>query len=111
MAAARSITATGTRTFQSFRPATGTSATFTALADADGADTADAGEEPDAGDRGCRRHRARTRRYGSSRLCIALQPLQIAAHLRGVLVAQIAVFLQCLGDDVFQLGRQVRVQS
>src|ERR1019366_3238470 len=73
MAAARSITAAGTRTFQSFLPATGTSATFTALADADGADTADAGEEPDAGDGGC-----------ASPCCAApgspaLDPLSVAA--------------------------------
>jgi hypothetical protein len=44
-----SITAAGTKTFKSFLPATGTSATFTALDDADGAS---AGEEPDAGDVG-----------------------------------------------------------
>src|SRR5260370_39425045 len=44
----RSTTAAvGTRTFQSFLPATGGLATFTALAEGDGAS---AGEEPDAGD-------------------------------------------------------------
>src|SRR5438445_5949817 len=49
IAAAASTTAAGTKTFQSFLPATGTSATFTALDDGDGAS---AGDEPDARDGG-----------------------------------------------------------
>src|SRR5438309_8475352 len=49
IAAATRIAAAGTRTFQSFRPATGPSATFTALDDGDGAS---AGEEPDVGNGG-----------------------------------------------------------
>jgi hypothetical protein len=51
IAAARSTTTAGTRTFQSFPPATGTWAIFP-LADGDGAS---AGEEPDSGDGGWRR--------------------------------------------------------
>src|SRR5208282_4470101 len=49
IATATIIKAAGTRTFQSFLPATGTSAAFTALDDGDGAS---AGEEPDSGDGG-----------------------------------------------------------
>ena len=44
------------------------------------------------------------------RICIALQPLQLRAHVRGVLIAQVAVFLQRLVDDPFQLRGDVRVQ-
>src|ERR1017187_2879028 len=47
--AAASTIAAGTRTFQSFPPATGTSATFNELDDGGGAS---AGEEVDAGDDG-----------------------------------------------------------
>ena len=36
-------------------------------------------------------------------LSIAFQPLQVGANLRGVLVAQVAIFLQTLADDLFQL--------
>jgi len=35
---------------------------------------------------------------------ISLQPLQVGPHFRRALIAQIAVFLQSLVDDVFQLG-------
>jgi hypothetical protein len=49
----------------------------------------------------CDRHRAGARSYSLSRLCITLQPLQIRSHVGCVLVAQIAIFLQCLVDDVF----------
>ena len=76
-------------------------------------------EEPDAGD-GCWRdlraaflcdcHRPRTSWYAAPRFRFPLQPLQVGAHLRGVLVAQVAIFLQRLVDDVFQLGRKVGIQ-
>src|SRR5262249_32206466 len=42
---------------------------------------------------------------------IALQSLQVGTHVGGDLIAQVSVFLQCLADDVFQLGRQVRIQA
>ena len=46
----------------------------------------------------------------ASRLCVSLQPLQIRSHVRRALVAQVAVFLQRLVDDVFQLGRHIGIQ-
>ena len=42
--------------------------------------------------------------------CIALQPLQVGAHVRGVLIAQVAVLLQRLGDDSFQFRRNIGIQ-
>ena len=45
-----------------------------------------------------------------SALRVPLQPLQVGSHVGGVLIAQIAVFLQRLVDDVFQLRRQVGIQ-
>ena len=50
------------------------------------------------------------RQLAPSRFRIALQPLQVAAHLRGMLVAQIDVFLQRLVDDVFQPCRHFMIQ-
>src|SRR5579864_2494202 len=47
----------------------------------------------------------------SSRLPITLEPLQIGADVRGVLVAEISILLQTLVDDLFQLRRYVRIQS
>ena len=41
---------------------------------------------------------------------VPLQPLQIGAHVGGVLVAQVAVFLQRLVNDAFELRRQIRIQ-
>ncbi len=46
----------------------------------------------------------------SSRFRSRFSRLQIGAHFRGVLVAQLAVFLQRLVDDVFQLGRHIGIQ-
>ena len=43
------------------------------------------------------------RRHRSAGVRVALQPLQIGAHVRGVLVTQVAVFLQRLVDDALQL--------
>ena len=40
-----------------------------------------------------------------------LQRLQVIAHLRGGLVAQLAVLLQRLVDDFFQLGRKFGFNS
>ena len=45
-----------------------------------------------------------------SRFGVPLQPLQVGAHVGGVLIAQIAVFLQRLDDDVFQFGRHIVIQ-
>src|ERR1039458_8630049 len=97
MATATSSTAAGTRNFQSFLPATGTSATFTALDDVGGA-SAGGGTgcwRRWLGDRRlhnsraaflCDRHRAGSGSYGSSYLRIPLQPLQLGTHFRGVVV-------------------------
>jgi hypothetical protein len=38
---------------------------------------------------------------------IPLHPLQVRSHFRSVLVAQVAVFLQPLADDLFELRRQI----
>ena len=46
-----------------------------------------------------------------SRFGVALQPLKIGANVGGVLVAQIAVLLQGFEDDVFELGRQIPVET
>ena len=41
---------------------------------------------------------------------VPLYPLQIRSHVGCMLIAQIAIFLQGLVDDVFQLGRHVVIQ-
>jgi len=41
---------------------------------------------------------------------LPLQPLQVGAHLRCNLVAQLAVLLQGLVDNAFELRRQIRIQ-
>ena len=41
----------------------------------------------------------------ASRFCIPLQEHQFGTHLGGVLVTQIAVFLQRAIDDAFQFER------
>src|SRR6202023_4425983 len=46
----------------------------------------------------------------SSRIGIALEPLQIGAQVGRVLVAQVAIFFQSLVDDSFQLGWKVGVE-
>jgi hypothetical protein len=43
-------------------------------------------------------------------LGIPLEPLQIGANVRGVLVAQAPVFLQTLVDDSFQFGWHLGIQ-
>ena len=55
--------------------------------------------------------RARACRRKVPTLRVALQPLQIRSHVGCVLITQIAVFLQSLVDDLFQLGRHVGIQS
>ena len=55
------------------------------------------------------RHRAGTRSYGSSYLCIPLQPLQLGTHFGGVLITQFPILLQRLIDDVFQFGRYIGI--
>ena len=49
-------------------------------------------------------------RRTASALGVPLQPLQVRAHFRGVLVAQVAVLLQSLVDDSFQLRAAVGIQ-
>ena len=44
------------------------------------------------------------------RVRVPLQPLEIGAQVRGVLVAEVAVLLEQPVDDVFQLGRDLRVE-
>jgi len=53
---------------------------------------------------------ASERRYGD-RSAVALQPLQIAADLRGVLVAQVAVFFERLVNDFFHPRRHVGIEA
>ena len=48
---------------------------------------------------------------GASAVGVALQALQVGANVGGVLVAQVAIFLQRLVDDVFQLRWKVGIQS
>src|SRR5215469_3191737 len=45
------------------------------------------------------------------RVRVSLQPLQVGANLRGVLVTQIAIFLQALDNDAFQLCRDLGVEA
>src|SRR5260221_8983947 len=45
-----------------------------------------------------------------SRFGVALEPFEIASKLSGGLVAQFAMLLQQLVDDVFQLGWYCRIQ-
>ena len=59
----------------------------------------------------CHRHRPGTRRCRPPRFGIPLQPLQVGAHVGGVLVAQVAVFLQRLVDDLFQLRRNITIET
>src|SRR5437588_13048990 len=42
-------------------------------------------------------------------LRVPLQPLQIGAHVSGVLIAHVAIFLQRLGDDLFQFQSDLRL--
>ncbi len=44
------------------------------------------------------------------RRAVAIDPLQVGAHLGGILIAQVAVFLQRLVDHLFQPGRQIGIQ-
>jgi TolB-like protein/tRNA A-37 threonylcarbamoyl transferase component Bud32 len=50
-------------------------------------------------------------RGGAARIGIALQPLEIGAHVDGSLIAQLAILLQRLVDDAFQIFRQVRIDA
>src|SRR5438132_13732668 len=45
-----------------------------------------------------------------SRFAVALEPLEIASKFGRDLVAQFAILLQQLADDVFQLGWYCRIQ-
>src|ERR1039458_2839495 len=45
------------------------------------------------------------------RIRVPLQPLQVGADVRGMLVAQVAIFLQTLGDNPFQFGWEIGIQS
>ena len=63
------------------------------------------GDEPDHGLRSARRLRLRFRHRADrpARALAALQTLQIGTQLRRVLVAKLAILLQRLEDDVFEL--------
>ena len=50
------------------------------------------------------------RRHRPSGVGVALQALQIGAHVGGMLVTQIAVLLQRLVNDAFHLRRQIGIQ-
>jgi hypothetical protein len=45
-----------------------------------------------------------------ARIGIALQTLQVRAHIGGVEVAQVAILFQSLVDNVFELGRKVGIE-
>ena len=49
--------------------------------------------------------------YFAPGIGVALQALQIGAHVGGVLVAQVAIFFERLVDDVFELARQIGIQT
>ena len=51
------------------------------------------------------------RRKRPTRFRVPLQALKISPHLRGDLITQIPVFFECLVNDVFEFGRQVRVEA
>src|SRR5208283_1536933 len=44
-------------------------------------------------------------------LAVPFQPLKIGTNVRGVLVAQVLIFLQTLVDDVFELLRQIGIET
>src|SRR5579864_1039020 len=59
-------------------------------------------------------HARRGRAYchcGSAGVHVSLQPLQVGAHLRRTLRAQIPVLLQRLVNDPFQFERHLRLQA
>jgi hypothetical protein len=47
---------------------------------------------------------------GPSRIRVPFQPLEVGSHLRSALIAQIAVFLQCLVDNRFDLRRKLWIE-
>ena len=59
------------------------------------------------------RHSGRSRSGGRARSClrIALEALQVGAHLRGRLITQPRVLLQGTADDAFQLRGESRIQA
>src|ERR1017187_2649013 len=59
----------------------------------------------------CGHHRGRSGSYGPSRFRIPLQTLQIRSYVSRMLVTQVAILLQTLVDNFFQLGRQIGNQS
>ena len=48
---------------------------------------------------------------GASAIGVAFQALQIGTNVGGVLVAKIAIFLQSLVDDIFQLLWKVGIEA
>jgi hypothetical protein len=42
-------------------------------------------------------------------LCVTPEPLQIRADFRGVLITQLAVFLDSFIDDFFELWREIGI--
>ena len=41
----------------------------------------------------------------------ALETLEVSPHFRRALITQVAIFLKSFGDDLFQLGREVGIQT
>src|SRR5208283_3411648 len=48
--------------------------------------------------------------HGTTRIQLALQAFQVAEEFRGGLVTESGILFQRPEDDVFQMGRHVRVQ-
>src|SRR5579883_1311019 len=48
---------------------------------------------------------------GAAGIGVALEALQVGADIGGVLVAQVAVFLERLGDDVLELGWEIGIEA
>jgi hypothetical protein len=56
-------------------------------------------------------HCPRTDRRAVPRFRLPLQSFEVGSHIRGTLIAQVAIFLQRLVNDPFEFGGQVRVQA
>src|SRR5437016_13920508 len=47
----------------------------------------------------------------SAGLVVAFEPLQVGTNVRGVLVSKVVIFFQTLVDNLFELGRQIGIES
>ena len=56
-------------------------------------------------------HGRRRNHCRASRFRIPLQPLQVRAEIRGMLIAKIAILLERFGDDSFEHDRQIGIQA